>query len=271
MKKTYILLLLIAIIVFILFDVFLWINYQKRIILPNINTYYPTNYNQNTNSTAILNTAAPTNLNLPLNQNVNQPANANYNLNQSMNINGTGQGQVLATDQIVLLIKNKIINNPAPTQFGIRQIRQEIIDVAKTQDVEPALIFIANEKENFKQRFIALNTLFILELDKENKNIIVINALKSLLNDNDFQIQLLAAEYLVMLGYKEGFPTLIEGINNIDIAAFSDPPTPIYSETYNLLKSMTQKDFGPDYGSWRNWWRQNQDSLQWNGQKQIYE
>lgn len=235
MKKS-VLITLIVLAIFIIIDIFLWWNYQN-----------------------IQRISKTTNVNL------NRPISIQ---NENLNIAPIILSPQIEQDKNKI---NEIIDNAANQPMSsIGEISDQIINALPPEDIESSLMANTDEPDNYK-KYIALNTLFLQEIDKEEKSPNAIKALKKYMTDPDFSVRFEAADILVMLGDKEGLPILIQGLNNHEIMPFSEPPFTYSQEANQMLQQTTGKNFGYDIDKWIAWWQLNKELLNYNYKKSIFE
>jgi hypothetical protein len=90
------------------------------------------------------------------------------------------------------------------------------------------------------------------------------------LDDPDIWVRVTAAELCASSGFKEGLPALIDAVDSDLQLRLSEPPSPIATQALMALKLYTGQDFLKE-AHWRDWWDQNQDSLEWNPDNERFE
>jgi hypothetical protein len=90
------------------------------------------------------------------------------------------------------------------------------------------------------------------------------------MDDPDIWVRVTAAELCASSGFKEGLSALIDAVDSDLKLRLSEPPSPIATQAIMALKLYTGQDFIEE-AHWRDWWDQNQDSLEWNPDNERFE
>jgi|GEM_PF-5237825 len=134
----------------------------------------------------------------------------------------------------------------------------------------PYLCEITQGPSSGKARFIAYVSLSGLALENPGNQDAILPCLKQGLTDTDDSLRAQAAQLLINLGDKDGFPVLIETLDIAKPMIPSEPPININEWVSLVLGEYTEFDYGMDQEEWQAWWDENKDTLKFDLTQQKY-
>ena len=138
---------------------------------------------------------------------------------------------------------------------------------------EPAIPVLAEMLENDSAdvRWAAVIGLGALgyELNLSEK---VLPHLKKALEDDDVNVRVRSAEFVMAFGDKSGIPVMIDALDSDNMVHPTDLPTPIPNQVVFVLGMYTGQEFSVlEKEEWQDWWSENKDTLEWNKENGKFE
>ena len=152
---------------------------------------------------------------------------------------------------------------------------EEAIDVSLEEMRAAAINNVHDEDKNV--RFAALYVLARTAVEGDS-----MDALFPFLESVDISERITAAEALLIRGEKASFPILIDALDSSEYLSFRDPPQRAWEAAVFALIQFTNEDLGllgvediegsqAAQGAWSAWWQENQDSLTWDQDIEVFQ
>lgn len=200
---------------------------------------------------------------------------------------------------VIYSMKNKNRSDNLVTEYTAEEVQEEAKEIISQYDQDDNHTFDNVEKivemgnnaidpmlellksEDVFDKWTALYSLSRLGFDEDDDTRQkIIDAVSVELENEIFDIQIMAAGIMTIFGEKGGMEKLIEGLSSDNIFMLSEPPILICQYSNQVLSHYTGQDLSEECGidaidengakKWKDWYEKNGDSITWNNSTKSY-